>query len=373
MKVQWCLNLNPWFLVWFEHKRFDFVVLGLFRSVKGGYAFVGVKIERIIVRGRYRTVGSAIIFDFSFDLQRCPTMDLTLMLKLNRKQWWLLVALNIFFLVAGQTAAVLLGRFYYDQGGNSTFMATIVQTAGFPILFIPLLLLPSSPASSPPPDALPCKYIAMIYVALGIVLAGDNLMYSFGLLYLSASTYSLVCTTQLAFNAVFAFFINSQKLTPLILNAVAILSFSAALLAVNDGSDAPEGVTTGHYAISFTCVRSLFAAPFADAAHLPKGLETRDILRGLGDANLHLCGRYHSRCCRGLHQRAMERVRGGNGEVWYREGIVCYDFGLDCCLLAGLLGGRRLGLDFPGLVSLLKRDEYRGSGSGAYCFCRYFP
>ncbi|GAB2224329.1 hypothetical protein Droror1_Dr00005083 [Drosera rotundifolia] len=183
-----------------------------------------------------------------------PSMDLTLLLKLNRKQWWILVALNIFFLVAGQTAAVLLGRFYYDQGGNSTFMATIVQTAGFPILFIPLLLLPSSPASSPPPDALPCKYIAMIYVALGIVLAGDNLMYSFGLLYLSASTYSLICATQLAFNAVFAFFINSQKLTPLILNAVAILSFSAALLAVNDGSDAPEGVTKGHYAISFACV-----------------------------------------------------------------------------------------------------------------------
>jgi len=57
--------------------------------------------------------------------------------KLNRWQWWILVGLNIFFLIVGQAAAVLLGRFYYDQGGNSKWMATLVQTAAFPILLIP--------------------------------------------------------------------------------------------------------------------------------------------------------------------------------------------------------------------------------------------
>ncbi|KAH9619640.1 hypothetical protein KSS87_001292, partial [Heliosperma pusillum] len=88
--------------------------------------------------------------------------------KLNRCQWWLLVGLNVFFLVAGQTAAVLLGRFYYDQGGSSTFMATLVQTAGFPILFIPLLFLPSSPSSSTPSGALSGKYICLIYIDLGV-------------------------------------------------------------------------------------------------------------------------------------------------------------------------------------------------------------
>ncbi|GAB2290210.1 Probable purine permease 11 [Dionaea muscipula] len=179
--------------------------------------------------------------------------DLSILLKLNRRQWWLLVAVNIFFLIAGQTAAVLLGRFYYDQGGSSTFIATIVQTAGFPILFIPLILLPSSPGASIAPNALPCRYIALIYIALGMAVAVDNLIYSLGLLYLSASTYSLICATQLAFNAVFAFFINSQKLTPLIINSVVVLSFSAALLGVNDASDAPTGVTNGQYAIGFLC------------------------------------------------------------------------------------------------------------------------
>ncbi|KAJ6344537.1 hypothetical protein OIU76_006125 [Salix suchowensis] len=93
--------------------------------------------------------------------------------KLKRWQWWLLVAINIFFLVAGQSAAVLLGRFYYDQGGNSKWMATVVQTAGFPILFIPLFLLPSdndplaSSSSSPP-----IRTLALIYIVLGMIIAG---------------------------------------------------------------------------------------------------------------------------------------------------------------------------------------------------------
>ena len=59
-------------------------------------------------------------------------------------QWWFLVALNIFFLIVGQAAAVLLRRFNYDQGGNSKWLATLAQTtAAFPILLIPFFLNPS--------------------------------------------------------------------------------------------------------------------------------------------------------------------------------------------------------------------------------------
>lgn len=172
--------------------------------------------------------------------------------KLKRWQWWLLVAINIFFLVAGQSAAVLLGRFYYDQGGNSKWMATVVQTAGFPILFIPLFLLPSdneplaSSSSSPS-----IRTLALIYIVLGMIIAGDNYLYSLGLSYLSASTYSLICASQLAFNAVFSYFINSQKFTALILNSVIILSFSSALIAVNDDSGGPSGVSKWKYFLGF--------------------------------------------------------------------------------------------------------------------------
>nr|POE45008.1 isoform 3 of probable purine permease 11 [Quercus suber] len=75
-------------------------------------------------------------------------------------------------------AAVLLGRFYYDQGGNSKWMATLVQTAAFPILLIPFFLIPSSkePSNSSAPPSF--KILASIYFSLGVLIAGDNILVS---------------------------------------------------------------------------------------------------------------------------------------------------------------------------------------------------
>ncbi|KAF6172783.1 hypothetical protein GIB67_030178 [Kingdonia uniflora] len=36
-----------------------------------------------------------------------------------RYKWWLLVALYTFFLIVGSTAGILLGRLYFENGGNS--------------------------------------------------------------------------------------------------------------------------------------------------------------------------------------------------------------------------------------------------------------
>lgn len=174
-------------------------------------------------------------------------------LKLKRWQWWVLVAVNIFFLVAGQSAAVLLGRFYYDQGGNSKWLATLVQTAGFPLLFIPLYFIPSSQEASSSSRYPSVAVLVVVYFSFGVILAGDNMLYSVGLLYLSASTYSLICASQLAFNAVFSYFINSQKFTALIFNSVVVLSLSASLIAVNEDSDTPSKVSRWKYSIGFIC------------------------------------------------------------------------------------------------------------------------
>lgn len=169
--------------------------------------------------------------------------------KLKRSHWWIFVVLNIFFLIVGQAVAVLLGRYYYDKGGNSKWMATIVQTAAFPILLIPYIFLRSPEESASTPRSLSPHLLIIIYIVFGAFIAGDNMLYSIGLLYLSASTYSLICATQLAFNAIFSYFINQQKFTVLILNSVIILSLSAALLATNDDSDKPSGVSRGEYII----------------------------------------------------------------------------------------------------------------------------
>ncbi|KAF8412509.1 hypothetical protein HHK36_000477 [Tetracentron sinense] len=172
-----------------------------------------------------------------------------------RWKWWILVALNTFFLLFGQSAGILLGRFYFAEGGNSKWMATLVQTAGFPILSLPLYLLnsshdPSSTANCTRPSV---TTLTLIYFFIGLIITGDNMMYSIGLMYISASTYSLLCASQLAFNAVFSFYLNSQKFTALIFNSIVLLTLSASLLAFSSNSSKPTGVSKGKYVIGFLC------------------------------------------------------------------------------------------------------------------------
>ncbi|XP_051132132.1 probable purine permease 11 [Andrographis paniculata] len=168
--------------------------------------------------------------------------------KLTGLQWWISVVVNILLLVVGQSAGVLLGRYYYDEGGNSKWMASLVQTAAFPILFIPYIFLrpfdepPNSGSSSSSSSVPSVLILGTIYFIIGALIAGDNMMYSFALSNLSASTYSLICATQLAFTAIFSLFINRQKFTALILNSVVVLSFAAALLSVNDDDDSSGNV-----------------------------------------------------------------------------------------------------------------------------------
>ncbi|GKU95689.1 hypothetical protein SLEP1_g9018 [Rubroshorea leprosula] len=172
-------------------------------------------------------------------------------------RWWFRVTLYILFLLAGQSAAILLGRLYYDKGGNSKWMSTFVQSAGFPIL-LPLIFFfsPSTCSAtrtrSPISSLKKTSTLTILYAAFGLLLTGDNLMYSYGLLYLPVSTYSLLCATQLGSNAIFSFFLNSQKFTPLILNSLVLLTTSASLLAVNAGSDDSKStVPKTKYAIGF--------------------------------------------------------------------------------------------------------------------------
>ena len=103
----------------------------------------------------------------------------------------------------------------------------------------------------------PVSFLGGQWRSLGVLLAGDNLMYSYALLYLPLSTYSLVCATQLSFNAVFSYFLNKEKFTALILNSVVLRTFSAALVGVSHGSDrtnssVPEGKFPLGFALTLT-------------------------------------------------------------------------------------------------------------------------
>jgi drug/metabolite transporter (DMT)-like permease len=168
------------------------------------------------------------------------------------------MAMYTLFLLSGQSTAVLLGRLYYDKGGKSKWLGTLVQLVGFPIL-LPyyFISLPKNPTTntttihSNPPSTLT---LASVYVSLGLLLAAECFLYSTGLMYLPVSTYSLICASQLAFNAFFSFFLNSQKFTPFILNSLVLLTISSILLVFEtDSSSDSSGVSKGKYVIGLIC------------------------------------------------------------------------------------------------------------------------
>ncbi|CAL0312265.1 unnamed protein product [Lupinus luteus] len=180
--------------------------------------------------------------------------------------WWFRVCLYITFVMAGQSSATILGRLYYDKGGHSKWIATLVQSSGFPLLLPLYFCFPPNPKfiNMQTNDPSETKHIIFtlvpLYIAFGVLMVGDNLMYSYALLYLPVSTYSLLCAVQLAFNALFSFFLNSQKFTALVVNSIVILTISASLLAVNAHVEDPISVPKEKYIIGFLCTLGASAA-----------------------------------------------------------------------------------------------------------------
>lgn len=175
---------------------------------------------------------------------------------LNKKNYqrWLRMAVYSFLVLSTQVVATLLGRLYFAKGGNSKWMATLVQTCGFPILLPFLLLLsPNKPKQreNNRPNTPSLVTLASLYLCLGVFLAANCMLYSIGLVYLPVSTYSLICASQLAFNALFSYLLNSQKFTPFIINSIVLLTISSTLLVFQNDSSGTNKVSKGKYIIGF--------------------------------------------------------------------------------------------------------------------------
>ncbi|KAL8259481.1 hypothetical protein R6Q59_027434 [Mikania micrantha] len=170
-------------------------------------------------------------------------------------KWWMQIALFTMFVLSGQSAATMLGRLYFNKGGKSKWMATLVQTAGFPIMF-PLILM-YLPSKTPSKQQITKKpswtTLVILYMFLGVFLAVMCMLYTFGLNFLPVSTFSLICASQLAFNAFFSYFLNKQKFTPYIANSLVLLSFSSALLVFQSDSEQTAKTSKSKYIIGFVC------------------------------------------------------------------------------------------------------------------------
>ncbi|KAK7333369.1 hypothetical protein VNO80_30137 [Phaseolus coccineus] len=172
---------------------------------------------------------------------------------------WFRIAIHSALMLVCGSAAILLGRLYYGKGGKSKWIGTLVQLGGFPIL-LPYYFI-SAPKklttnNSVHPNQPSVSMLAFIYVSIGLLLALDCYLYSVGLWYLPVSTYSLLCSSQLAFNAFFSYFLNSLKFTPYIVNSLVLLTISSTLLVFqNESSDDSESskISKKKYVIGFIC------------------------------------------------------------------------------------------------------------------------
>ncbi|KAL1328249.1 hypothetical protein AAHE18_13G360500 [Arachis hypogaea] len=110
---------------------------------------------------------------------------------------WFLITLYSVFVLSGQAAATLLGRLYYDKGGNSKWMGSLVQVVGFPILLpyycITTRKTPSRDSILPNPSA---SALALVYVSLGLLVALTSYLESLGLAHLPASTFALITSSR---------------------------------------------------------------------------------------------------------------------------------------------------------------------------------
>lgn len=201
--------------------------------------------------------------------------------------WWIKMVGYSILVLACQSAQTLLLRLYYNNGGSSKWMETLLQAIGFPIL-IPLYFLSSlkTKASSSTDaevhgDSPSIITRPSIYLLLGIMVALTSTSISVSLEYISASTYALISATQLAFTALLAFFMNSQKFTPLIINSLVLLTISSVLLVPE--SDSAESsssgeVSTGKFILGFVC--AVVASALTGLLNNVIQLSFRKVLKG---------------------------------------------------------------------------------------------
>ncbi|KAK4361301.1 hypothetical protein RND71_020253 [Anisodus tanguticus] len=177
--------------------------------------------------------------------------------KASKYMKWLEVGIHAFIVLASQTVATILGKLYYNKGGNSTWLVSLTETIAFPILLIPMIFnwtsnktpkLEEGNGDSKSPSMM-AKL--SIYVFLGFLLGGGCVLYSIGLLYLPASTFSLISTSQLAFNVLFSLFMRLEKITPLVANSIVLVTISSFLLVLQPDESSKTSSSKHHYAMGF--------------------------------------------------------------------------------------------------------------------------
>ncbi|KAF8039104.1 hypothetical protein BT93_B1604 [Corymbia citriodora subsp. variegata] len=166
----------------------------------------------------------------------------------------LLLVLNCAMLSLGTCGGPLLLRVYYVQGGTSVWLSSWLETGGWPIVFLPLVVAYSRRRTAEGPSArliLMDPFLFAASAVVGVLTGLDDYLYAYGVARLPASTSALLIATQLAFTAGFAFLLVRQQFTSYSINSVFLMTMGAAVLAMSASSDLPAGKSKGAYYAGF--------------------------------------------------------------------------------------------------------------------------
>ncbi|KAJ8759099.1 hypothetical protein K2173_004105 [Erythroxylum novogranatense] len=183
------------------------------------------------------------------------------------KGYMFLLVINYACLFVGSVSSSLLLKFYFIHKGSSRWVSTWVQSAGFPLLvlpvYLPYYLLKNT--DRPPFNGFTPR-ILVLSTLIGLMIGISNLLISWGNSYLPVSTSSLILSSQLVFNLILSVLIVNQKITFQNLNCVILLTISLVLLALGSKHDRPDGLTRAKYFIGFF---STLGAGLLFALYLP--------------------------------------------------------------------------------------------------------
>lgn len=169
----------------------------------------------------------------------------------------ILLVVNFTIMFFGNCGTPLFLRLYFLHGGQRKWLSSWIQTAGWPLIFLPLLLSYFNRRRSDRRLSLPTKPYFMnlpLFAActvLGLLTGLDDFFYAFGTSYIPVSTSAILISTQLGFTALFAFFLVKQRFTPFSVNAVALLMLGAVILGMDSRKDRAKGETRKEYLAGF--------------------------------------------------------------------------------------------------------------------------
>jgi drug/metabolite transporter (DMT)-like permease len=163
-----------------------------------------------------------------------------------------LLILSCILLSLGNCGGPLIMRLYFIHGGNRIWLSSFLETAGWPIMLIPITLLYFRRRDGNTGTLFQMKLPLFIATAcIGVITGLDDYMYAYGVARLPVSTSALIIASQLVFTALFAYLLVKQKFTSYSVNAVVLLTVGAGVLALHTSGDRPEGESEREYVMGF--------------------------------------------------------------------------------------------------------------------------